>query len=118
MGYFALTGHPVFESETIAELCADHLHRQPIPPSKRLESPLPAALDAVILSCLEKDPAARPASAAELAERLLACEVGEWTVEQAREWWRINGDSFKQADATGSGSKTIAVDMARIRQRR
>jgi len=117
VGYFALTGHPVFESETIAELCADHLHTEPIPPSKRSESPVPTALDVVILSCLAKDPAARPASAAELAERLLACEVGEWTVEQAREWWRINGDGFKQVDGTSSSARTIAVDMARIRQR-
>lgn len=117
LGYYALTGHHVFESETLIELFADHLHSKPIAPSKRSELLVPTALEAVILSCLEKDPADRPGSAAELAERLWACDVGEWSVERARMWWGINGGNFAQVDSEGSSPRTIAVDMARIRKR-
>jgi serine/threonine-protein kinase len=117
VGYFALTGHHVFESETLVEICADHLQTKPVPPSERSESPVSAALDTVILNCLEKDPADRPGSAAELAERLRACEVGEWSVERARAWWRTNGRNFRQVDAKASSPRTIAVDTARVRQR-
>jgi hypothetical protein len=117
LGYYALTGHHLFESKTLVELWTDQLHTKPIPPSQRSEGSVPAVLDAVILSCLEKDPTDRPGSAAELAERLRACEVGEWSVERARDWWRINGLNFTQVEDKGSSQKTIAVDMALIRQR-
>jgi serine/threonine protein kinase len=36
VGYFLVTGKPLFEGRTIMELCAHHLHTQPIPPSVRL----------------------------------------------------------------------------------
>ncbi len=62
--------------------------RQPTPPSARTDSPIPAALDDLVLSCLAKDPANRPQSARELSLRL--AEVGgasAWTQDRAREWW-------------------------------
>ena len=33
VGYFLLTGKPVFESERVVEVCADHIHKAPTPPS-------------------------------------------------------------------------------------
>jgi serine/threonine-protein kinase len=117
LGYYALTGCHISERKTAVEIFADHLHTKPIAPSKMTEIPVPPALDAVILGCLEKDPNDRPGSAAELAERLRACDVGEWSVGRARTWWETNGRQFEAAAGSESSPKTIAVDLARIRQR-
>ena len=62
VGYFMLSGHHVFSGATLVEVCAHHLHTRPVPPSERLGRPLPAALEAIVLACLEKDPARRPAT--------------------------------------------------------
>ena len=56
VGYFLLTGRPVFEGETVIEVVGSHLHKQPVPPDQRTESPVPASLSALILSGLEKEP--------------------------------------------------------------
>ena len=53
----------------------DHVSTAPSPPSARASAPIPRALDALVLACLEKDPAHRPQSADELAEALADPEV-------------------------------------------
>ena len=41
-----------------------------------------------MLACLEKDPDARPQSAAELREMLDACDLEDtWSESDARTWW-------------------------------
>jgi serine/threonine-protein kinase len=88
VGYWLLTGGMVFESDSMLGLLYQHAEAKPRRPSERLGQPLPPTLEAVILSCLEKDPAKRPATAIELSDRLAACDVGErWTAADAREWW-------------------------------
>ncbi|HKP60280.1 MAG TPA: serine/threonine-protein kinase [Polyangiales bacterium] len=59
-GYFLLTGMPVFDGQTMVEVCSHHLHSQPLPPSERLGRPLPPSLEALILRCLAKDRVDRP----------------------------------------------------------
>jgi serine/threonine-protein kinase len=88
IGYFLLTGHEVFHGTTVVALCIAHLHEAPLPPSKRLGRDLPAKLEALILSCLEKSPERRPPSAAELRKALLACELPAWRDEEAAAWWQ------------------------------
>jgi serine/threonine protein kinase len=91
VGYFALTGQNVFQGRTLVEVCSHHLHTKPEPPSKRLSEPVPADLEALVLDCLEKDAARRPAGARELRRRLEACAAfGGWTEEDARAWWEEN----------------------------
>jgi serine/threonine-protein kinase len=88
VGYFLLTGTNVFEAPTVIEVCSHHLHTPPEPPSRRLGRSVPAKLEAVILHCLEKDPARRPQSAQGLSAALLACDdVGQWGEREALEWW-------------------------------
>jgi len=88
LGYFLLTGEPVFRGESVVEVCGHHLHSVPVPPSKRLGHPFPEALEAAILSCLKKDPKDRPPSAAALLEILEGLPgVPEWTPMDARERW-------------------------------
>jgi hypothetical protein len=67
------------------------VQKQPRPLRERAELPVPAALEAIVMQLLEKDPAARIASARELARRLRALpESGEWTPERAERWWETN----------------------------
>jgi serine/threonine-protein kinase len=88
VGYYLLTGTHVFGGATTVEVCSHHLHTRPDPPSERLGRPVPAGLEKLVLACLEKDPALRPASALELRDALGALtDVGHWGETEAREWW-------------------------------
>lgn len=72
VGYFLLTGRTVFDGASVVEVCGHHLHSEPVPPSQRLGVPQPPALEALLLRCLAKDPAARPSSAGALLNELAA----------------------------------------------
>jgi eukaryotic-like serine/threonine-protein kinase len=92
VGYFLLTGRPVFEGETVIEVVGSHLHKSPVPPEHRLGGPLPESLSALVLACLEKDPAGRPESAlACIAALDASADVPAWTEEQASAWWSTEG---------------------------
>ncbi|MBN9166688.1 MAG: hypothetical protein BGO98_44295 [Myxococcales bacterium 68-20] len=71
VAYFILTGRPPFEGSNIVEICSQHLHVPPVPPSQHVPG-IAAELDALVLSCLAKAPKDRPASAAEILARLPA----------------------------------------------
>ena len=89
VGYFLLTGTPVFSGKSALEHIHHHLQTPPEPPSKRLGRPIPPKLEAVILSCLEKDPDRRPESAKALAEALKKCDdVTPWDELDAQRYWR------------------------------
>jgi hypothetical protein len=88
LAYWLLTGRLVFTGDTAMQLLIQHAQAAPEPPSARTELPIPSQLDAVVLMCLAKNPADRPQSARELAQRLAAVPgSGEWTPELARAWW-------------------------------
>ena len=72
VAYFLLTGQHVFSADTDVATAIAHVQDAPIPPRLRSAFKMPAALDALIMECLAKDPAARPASAAVVSERLAA----------------------------------------------
>jgi serine/threonine protein kinase len=91
VAFWLLTGTHVFEGKTVVEVCSHHLHSKPDAPSERLQAPVPADLEAVILKCLEKDPAQRYASAEALAHALDACEtVDDWSDDLAAAWWKLH----------------------------
>jgi hypothetical protein len=59
-----------------------------VPPSEISELPIPKSLEAILMMCLEKDPARRPSSALDLDARLARVPgQAEWTDDRAREWW-------------------------------
>lgn len=69
--YVAVTGELPFLGKVAAETMRMHIDAPAIPPSLRApELPIPAVLDAVILKMLEKNPADRYQSAAELRRDL------------------------------------------------
>jgi len=88
----------------------DHIRTPPVPPSQRGGPAIPAALEAIVMQCLEKDPAARPSSAAALSLALKALDLeAQWTEERAQAWWRAH----PTASAAGSAPPTLDVDDSR-----
>ncbi len=67
--YECLTGRPPFQAATVIETLMQVMEKTPEPPS-RWEPRIPAALDAICLQCLQKNPAQRYPSAEALAESL------------------------------------------------
>lgn len=100
VAYFLLTGQPVFVGNSALEVCSQHLHNAPSPPSE-LEPGVPKDVDALVLSCLEKKPKDRPSSAQQLLERVNACaDAGRWSSKQAAAWWDEHRDALKESGAS------------------
>jgi serine/threonine protein kinase len=89
VAYWLLTGKLVFEGENVMKMLVAHATAPPPWPHTRAPAPIPHELEQIIMECLEKDPARRPASATALADRLSAVELAQpWTRERAEGWWR------------------------------
>ena len=69
MTYEMLTGRTPFQGRPVTELMQAHLVERPEPMSA-VRTGIPAALDALVMRCLEKDPARRPADAGEILRLL------------------------------------------------
>lgn len=67
--YFTFTGRPPFLAETIEDTLWQVVHTEPVSP-RLLNPAIPQDLETICLKCLEKEPRARYASAAALAEDL------------------------------------------------
>ncbi|MBT8470021.1 MAG: serine/threonine protein kinase [Deltaproteobacteria bacterium] len=91
VAYWLLTAEFVFDAPSALAMAAAHAATPPSPPSSASVQPVPRELDECVLDCLAKDPAARPQTAKELAERLRAIKVDPpWTPERAHAWWAAN----------------------------
>ena len=64
--YELLVGRPPFIGETALSIAYQHVRESPVPPSE-VDRAVPAAVDAVVLKALAKEPAARYQSAAEMS---------------------------------------------------
>ena len=89
--YWALTGQTVFDATTPAQMLLLQVHERPLPPSEKSEVVIPKKLEAILMMCLEKTPAKRPASALQLESELaqVRCEA-PWTNERAQDWWQTH----------------------------
>ncbi len=91
VAYYLLTGRNVFEGANTVEICAMHLHDEPVPPSQHTNRHIPPDLETIVMSCLAKQPADRPQGAEAMITRLSACQDnGAWDQERARKWWSEN----------------------------
>jgi eukaryotic-like serine/threonine-protein kinase len=116
VGYFLLTGTPVFSGSGLIELCRMHIQEQPEPPSKRLGKPVSAALEQLLLACLAKKREDRPASAAVLLEALEKIQPEPpWTRADARAWWdsfEAKGVGLENSSPSTSGIEIIQTVIA------
>jgi eukaryotic-like serine/threonine-protein kinase len=95
VGYFLLTGKPLFSGAGVLDVLTRTLSDKIEPPSQKLGAPVPAKLEAIIMKCLARDPKLRPTDAATFRDELLACngdDVGLWTMNDAKEWWKARAE--------------------------
>jgi len=88
-GELARQGDPTATRQVIMD-AADAGRTPPVPPSEISELPIPKELEAILMTCLEKDPAKRPASALDLDAQLTHVRVEQWTQNRARAWWETH----------------------------
>ncbi len=101
VAYWMLTGRPLFAGSSSIDLIIDHAKTIPEPPSSVTELSIPAALDAIVMKCLEKDPDDRYQTAEELAAALHGVTLDEaWNQDRAREWWGLHAPEIT---VVGSG---------------
>jgi eukaryotic-like serine/threonine-protein kinase len=113
VGWFLLVGHPVFQGRTLVEVCSKHLHAIPPRPSQIAGRELPADLEDLLLACLAKQPEQRPDGARDLRRRLQACSVaGQWTAEQADQWWAQRALPTGVATRDQRGPRTLVLEVA------
>ncbi len=118
VGYFLLTGEPVFNAQTLVELCRQHVAEAPKPPSLRMGRPMLPELESAILACLEKSPARRPQTARDLALRLERCpERLDWSTDRADHWWDCHDRGLppQTGMSTAVNRRGVSETMARTR---
>ena len=77
MLYQLATGHLPFDGASAMDVLTRQVHEPPVPPRKKQpNAPISAAMEALILRVLSKDPALRPQTAEEFRQLLLAIPAG------------------------------------------
>jgi serine/threonine protein kinase len=114
VGYYLLTGSPVFTGTTVVEICMQHINAVPEPPSARSGKPISRGLEELLLRCLSKSPSDRPSDAASLLSQLEACAItGTWTACDAAVWWVAHEESARSTE----GAVSVTIDQAPAKQR-
>jgi hypothetical protein len=118
LGYYLLTGHYIFDADSISEIYEKQLAANPVPPGQRTTNPVSFEMEQIILRCLEKEPASRPQSVGELRTLLLDCPAAaDWTPEDRVAWWeayerqpvvRIDENSAPQS----APMNTVRIELA------
>jgi hypothetical protein len=112
VGYYLLTGRFVFNGDNMMQICMQHLNEVPEPPSSVAGRDLNPDLERLVLQCLEKKPDDRPASGAEISERLRELPIERWSQEHAAQWWdwsgqRIMAHRKKESDIGDLGTVQV-----------
>lgn len=109
VGYFLLTGQPVFNATSLVELCRQHVTGVPDAPSQRLGRAISIELESALLACLEKSRAKRPQTARDLAQMLdRAPTAHDWTIDDADAWWGRHERQAAGPSSAESGAGTQA----------
>ena len=108
--YEMVTGVLPFQAASRAEMMTAHVHRDPMPPSRL--APMPQALNAIILRCLQKDRELRYATMADLREALPRVDASA-----CRQRLKALVDAGRQKVEAGSAS-TVFLDPGESAQAR
>jgi len=118
VAYWLVTGELVFNAPERFALAHAHIYERPSPPSERAPGSVPSEFDRLVLACLEKDPADRPASAAELGAAFARCSSGRtWSSERAAAWWKARSDAGRK-ELVGAATIQAAEATPRVEGRR
>ncbi len=102
VAFFALTGRPPFEGQSVGKLLAAHLTQIP-PFLTEIRKNIPVDLARVVERCLAKNPADRFPAITELELALASCGCsGEWSAARAASWWaqESNRNAGSEPDRT------------------
>jgi len=89
VAWFLLVGREPFLADSPIQVLMKHVGEAPLPPSEASEFDVPPALDALILSCLEKDPAARVQTVDGVRRALEAIPIAQpWDRSRSLAWWQ------------------------------
>ncbi len=117
VGYFLVTGKPVFEATTVVELLQKHVTETPVPPSQRVNIQVSHELEDALLSCLEKSRARRPQTARDLAQMLMRCPTAnQWSVVDADAWWAMHDRRTRGATVSATGGSSFIQPNVTMRQ--
>ena len=115
VAYYLLTGEHVFSGATVVEVCGHHVHSKPEAPSTRLGAAVDPMLEQLILKCLEKTPASRPASARAMLRQLeRIATTHPWSDDDADAWWESVKDEINTRPSGGPSAalaSTMQVDL-------
>lgn len=112
VGFFLLTGQPVFSGSSDAEVMDHHIHTDPPSASELAGSSIPEALSIILLRCLAKAPATRFASASDLRTALENVRMEDpWTAIEAGTWWRLY-EQVKRSESHPPESETRTMSIA------
>ncbi|WP_047813108.1 serine/threonine protein kinase [Rhodopirellula islandica] len=101
VGYALLTGRPIFEGDSVIDLCLKQLEQVPPRPQDRLNRSLPNELQDILMTCLDRSASKRFKSVADCTAALESLpEAGRWTQAKSADWW---ANEFDQAARTQPG---------------
>jgi tRNA A-37 threonylcarbamoyl transferase component Bud32 len=110
VGYWLVTGQNLFAAVEIEELLRHQVNTVPELPSVRLSRPVDPGLEQIIMACLAKVPAQRPANAEAVDQALAQCAAAHtWTAADAERWWQTHLPSFENAVAATMLEKTLVI---------
>jgi serine/threonine-protein kinase len=111
VAYYLLTGKPPFSGQSVVQLLVAHAST-PITPPSEINPHVPADLEQIVMKCLEKKPNDRYPTAAALAKALGQCQsAGDWTPEEAEQWWNQTHDPTKPSPTPDPKPIEATIDL-------
>jgi tRNA A-37 threonylcarbamoyl transferase component Bud32 len=115
VAFYLLTARLLFDGGNMVSVLTRHMTEEPPRPSTITPEPVAPALEQLLLTCLDKDPARRPKDAGALLEELerLELDVGvRWTQREASAWWHARAELGRpERVAPFTTAPTLAVDL-------
>lgn len=110
VGYWLLTAKTLFLESRINVLLDHQVSSVAVPPSARLGRQVSADLEAILMQCLAKASADRPASAEALDDALSRCAAANsWTAADAAKWWESHLADLGKHVTPSMAEKTLVI---------
>ncbi len=112
VGYYLLTGQPIFTGSSAIDICMKRLVEDPKRPSVVLKRAIDPRLERVLMECLSRDPRWRPQSARDLKSRLEQCTTArDWSFEAAEVWWTRHHESTAELEKADAQAQADTEDF-------